>query len=435
VSRWSAATAGQRPRIMVISNRFPPDAEGGYEWSCYDVVQELRHRGFEVLVLTRASEAHDRDPFVRRILSYRRSGDRSLLLRGPRLDAADLTKVEGAYREFQPDLLYLWNPVGLSLAAIALLTRRLPWMTYVAEHWFREWLTGGRLPDAYAHQLLTLTRKPLSGVGWIDDLICSVGQRLARDRYTSFIVCMPTVVQFDSEFMRSQAEAAGVLPWKSRVIHHGIRFESFSFGEPRRTFDAARLLFVGRVVPAKDPETVIRALRRVVERRPNATLTIAGPISPRYLRSLRRLAKQERVLRRVRFQGVVPRDALPHLYRSHDVLVFPSTWEEPFGITLVEAMACGLPILSTGRGGSAEAAPAGEVSVEFRAGDESDLADKALDLLADEGLRERLARRGRAYAKERFALDAMVSRVLGDVDTIRGLAKPVSNPSGDQSCV
>jgi glycosyltransferase involved in cell wall biosynthesis len=420
---------------MVISNRFPPDAEGGYEWSCYDVVQELRHRGFEVLVLTRASEVYDRDPSVRRILSYRRSGDRSLLFRGPRLDAADLTNVERAYREFQPDLLYLWNPVGLSLAAIASLTRRLPWMTYVAEHWFREWLTGGRIPDAYAHQLLTLSRGPVTGVGPIDGVIRSVGQRLARDRFTSFIACMPTVVQFDSEFLRSQAEEARVLPWKSHVIHHGIRFESFSFEEPRNVFDAPRLLFVGRVVPAKGLETAIRALRRVVERCPDATLTIAGPISRRYLRSLRRLAQRERVLPRVRFQGVVPRDALPRLYRSHDVLVFPSTWEEPFGITLVEAMASGLPILSTGRGGSAEAAPAGEVSVEFRAGDESDLAKKALGLLADEDLRGRLARRAREYAKQRFGLDGMVSRVLGDVDTIRGLTKPVADPSGDPSCV
>jgi glycosyltransferase involved in cell wall biosynthesis len=117
------------------------------------------------------------------------------------------------------------------------------------------------------------------------------------------------------------------------------------------------------------------------------------------------------------------------------VLVFPSTWDEPFGITLVEAMACGLPILSTGRGGSAEAAPAGEVSVEFRAGDDSDLANKALGLLADEDLRERLARRGRAYAEQRFDLDGMVERVLSDVDTIRVVAKSVAEPSGDSSCV
>ncbi len=89
-------------------------------------------------------------------------------------------------------------------------------------------------------------------------------------------------------------------------------------------------------------------------------------------------------------------DALPHLYRSHDVLLFPSTWEEPLGITLVEAMTCGLPILSTGRAVLRSAPPPqrAQVSVEFRAGDESDLADKALGLLADEDLRQRLARRG-----------------------------------------
>ena len=52
--------------------------------------------------------------------------------------------------------------------------------------------------------------------------------------------------------------------------------------------------------------------------------------------------------------GQMSRDALTSAYREHDILVFASTWEEPLGITLLEAMASGLAVVGTGAGGSAE---------------------------------------------------------------------------------
>ena len=54
----------------------------------------------------------------------------------------------------------------------------------------------------------------------------------------------------------------------------------------------------------------------------------------------------------VSFQSGVAREKMSTIYREHDILIFPSIWEEPFGLVLIEAMASKLPIVSTRTGGT-----------------------------------------------------------------------------------
>jgi glycosyltransferase involved in cell wall biosynthesis len=115
---------------------------------------------------------------------------------------------------------------------------------------------------------------------------------------------------------------------------------------------APRILCVGRLVERKGYADVIRALPAV----PGAECVVVGGPPAAALdddpvaRKLRTLAGSVGVAERVRLVGGVSRDELPGWYRSADVLACPA-WYEPFGLTPLEAMACGVPVVAYAVGG------------------------------------------------------------------------------------
>jgi len=151
-----------------------------------------------------------------------------------------------------------------------------------------------------------------------------------------------------------------------------------------------RLLYVGRVEERKGVETAVRALAHLP---PEHTLEILGPGEPRYVAELRRVAESVGADARVRFD-TVGRDALRSRYLGADAVVFPSEWEEPFGLVPLEAMACGRPVVATGTGGSGEFLVDGVNCLLFRARDPKALATAIARLGADPTLRARLIAHG-----------------------------------------
>jgi glycosyltransferase involved in cell wall biosynthesis len=101
---------------------------------------------------------------------------------------------------------------------------------------------------------------------------------------------------------------------------------------------------------------------------------------------------------------VVPRFDLPALYRAHDVLVFPSVWQEPFGLTQIEAMACGLPVIGTGTGGSDEILTP-DTALRFPPGDIAALADCLVAFCRQPELRRRMGIAAAQRAAEQFDLE------------------------------
>jgi glycosyltransferase involved in cell wall biosynthesis len=138
------------------------------------------------------------------------------------------------------------------------------------------------------------------------------------------------------------------------VIPCGVDLDRFRpDSSSRPTDDGPRIVSVGRLVPRKGFDLLIRALRAI----PDAELVIAGgpagggPLDrdPEAKR-LRALARRLKVRDRVRLIGAVNRDDMPDLLRSADVVAC-APWYEPFGLVPLEAMACGVPVVATAVGG------------------------------------------------------------------------------------
>jgi glycosyltransferase involved in cell wall biosynthesis len=139
------------------------------------------------------------------------------------------------------------------------------------------------------------------------------------------------------------------------------------------------------------------------------TLDIVGHGATEYTTSLDHLVAELGLTDRAR-RRVEPRRRLAQLYRAADVCVFPSEWDEPFGLVPLEAMACGTPVVATGTGGSAEYLRDGYNCLLFPAGDPEALAARVLALSGDEPLRRRLGRNGVETASA-LTIDTLADRL------------------------
>jgi glycosyltransferase involved in cell wall biosynthesis len=113
----------------------------------------------------------------------------------------------------------------------------------------------------------------------------------------------------------------------------------------------------------------------------------------------------ERVDSDFKFQGWAEHEELPAEYEDADVFVFPSVWDEPFGIPVAEAMAAGLPVVASRVGGIPEIVADGETGMLVEPDDASALAAALEQLVNDAELRARLGEAGRLRAAERFSWD------------------------------
>jgi glycosyltransferase involved in cell wall biosynthesis len=239
---------------------------------------------------------------------------------------------------------------------------------------------------------------------------------------------------FCSRFRQMQHLAQGLPAGESRVIYNGIDLGLFS---PRQDVptgsEPLRILFVGRLAAEKGVHTLLAALAVLAAGgRHDMVLSVIGvPSYPwEYAAELRQRVAAEGLGSRVQFLSPVSQAELPQLYRAHDVLVFPSTGDEGLPVTLLEALGCGLPVISTATGGSAEIVEDGRTALVFEPGDERGLAER-LSRLADAPLlRRALAAAGRAEVEARFDIDAICAETESYLAGLRRADRSAVLPPG-----
>jgi glycosyltransferase involved in cell wall biosynthesis len=188
------------------------------------------------------------------------------------------------------------------------------------------------------------------------------------------------------------------------VIWNGIDCQRFH-PPPAGTRAAAEpiVLCVARMVPDKDPRTLVSAFKIVLDRFPAARLQLVGdgPLKGEII------AEARRTLPHGRFQFLDgTRDLLP-LYHQASLLVLSSI-REGFPNVVIEAMACGLPVVATRVGGLAEVVDHGRTGLLASPGSPEALAGPMVELLRDEEKRIIHGAAGRRRAEDLFSIDAAV---------------------------
>ncbi|HKN87930.1 MAG TPA: glycosyltransferase family 1 protein, partial [Nitrospiraceae bacterium] len=214
-----------------------------------------------------------------------------------------------------------------------------------------------------------------------------------------------TVITVSEHSARDIVDLYGIPREKITVIHNGVSQDFRPVSDPiafvqlreRLAIPTERyILFAGGADPRKNHQTLVRAYSRCAPLLSSHSLVMAGEATHRF-GDIRQTARTFEVEDRVVCPGPLSLEDLRMLYSNADVFAFPSLYEG-FGMPVLEAMACGTPVITSKTTSLPEVA--GDAAVLVNPEDAEELADAILRVLDDASLHSQLRARGVERAKQ-----------------------------------
>jgi len=225
---------------------------------------------------------------------------------------------------------------------------------------------------------------------------------------------------------------------RCQVLYNGVdvnQFVSKNGKHAKKKNSAKQLLYVGRISPEKGLHVLLDAFKKVVSHYPQTQLTIVGPQGSAPIEFIVALSDNPRVsdlasfyrenyishlqkklpsfvAGQVFFTGFVTRRQLINHYQNADVFIFPSVWDEPFGMPPVESMATGVPVVATRVGGIKEIVEEEKTGILVEPSDASALSEAILHLFSHENLRKKMGKTARRRAANSFSWEQIAKSLL-----------------------
>ncbi len=392
-------------RILVLTNQYPPHSIGGYALSCQSIVEHFALRGHSVYVLTSDASlpgvAHDPDEASRGVhrdlyLWFRGLGRREPKVPEPpfrhrlRYERRNQRILREVLLAWRPDVVSVWEMGAMSLSTLTLVERAgIPMVLNLHDYW-----------PQYAPQwdpwLRSFELRP-----WVRPFVAPLGFVTTAPELSSALVNVVSHSLWETTAGESRWQFPG-----AKVIAFGVDPLLFPLRESEGREWCWRILYVGRLDWAKGLRTLALAIRHLPD---NASLDVVGNGDPELPATMKEIIGEPGAAGRVRFSSC-PRSELAERYRAADVVVFPSEWDEPFGLVPLEAMSCGVPVVATGTGGSGEYLRDGENCLLFPPGDPVRLAMAVQRLASDPWLRAKVVEGGSRTAK-RHSLECSANEI------------------------
>ena len=293
------------------------------------------------------------------------------------MDLSAAWRLSRAIKRLRPDVVHAHDPHAVAMSALALSMSTQP------------------------------RRAPLVASRRVDFRL--KGNSLSRWKYDQVdrFICA-------SEAIRRIVVADGVAPERAVTVHEGIDLERVAAAPPASLHEELWLPHgspvvgnVAALVPHKGQRHLIDAAAMVVRRVPDARFVIAGEGELRG--ALEHQIKALGLDKHVLLAGFRP-DVLS-VHKAFDIFVMSSVMEG-LGTSLLDAMACGKPVVATTAGGMPEVVNDGDTGILVPPRDDRALADAIVRLLKDEQLRHRMGAAGLALAHSRFSAERMVADTL-----------------------
>ena len=409
-------------RILILSNLYPPNVVGGYERLCFEVTAGLAAAGHEMVVLTTRYGGKTADYSGQRVL---RELD---LLTGPDIytpfpgtdadraavNRSNLATLHRVLDEVNPDVVFAWNLFFLDASMLqALEQSRFRTVVMLTDNWLLVMRNGLFVHNYFqdmVHGTTPFVPPPPPGA------LVRTKEWLRRIAGRAPAPGLEAI--FGAAFMRDLYAAGGSRFERHRVIHNGVKQGGHAAapGVDRTQLvqpGTLRLLFAGRLVDLKGAHTAVAAMKLLdpaalgVSR---VLLTVLGDTQDAtYMTQLHQAIDASGQADHIALEPSVPEDQLPVLFNAHDIYLFPSLYE-PFSLTLIHALALGIPTIASNTGGNPEIIRDGESGLLFGKGDPADLAAAVRRLALDGALRARVAAGGRQSAQH-FTFERMVGEM------------------------
>jgi glycogen(starch) synthase len=394
-------------KILFVSNLYPPNVVGGYERLCADVATAFAARGHGVTVLTScygASVSRHAGQVVHQAMRLLVGDNIYSDFTGTEaqraaINRANVTAVKRVIDDAKPDAIFCWNLHGFDRPVLdALAASGVPLLLMLTDNWLLAAQNPDFLDQYFREQVFT----PYNGTS-------------APMRPSALRHAMPFGAIFGAAYMRDLYRLGGITFRHEAIVHNGVRQKAPGYARFRdRTTTVLpgelNLLCAGRVVEIKGVHTAIEAipaLRHLCGSQLRVRLTIIGHIQDQaYFIRLTNKAKQLGCVEAITYLPQVAECALFELFQAHDIYLFPSLYE-PFSLTLILALAAGIPTVASRVGGNVEIVHEDESGLLFDRGDAEGLARAVARLGADPSLRERLAVGGRRVSA-RFTFSRMI---------------------------
>jgi len=348
-------------------------------------LQELANRGHEIHIAARSAKLQK--PFPPNVTIHIIPQSVSL----KPLDRLEyMARVRSLYRRLSRtikfDVAHQMNPVftGLSLC-MAGFDVPLVLGTYVPD-----WPDD---PDAVT------SRRGLAGVlaRWAKSTICAMQQ----SRADAFLLTSPA--------SRPRIHLGEEATARIRYVQHGIDTEMFSPRADQAALASASpsILFLSNLGVKKGIFVLLEAFSDVIAAVPDCTLTIAG--GGKELEEIKAIVEKQPWANQVSILGRLPREETVDLYRSHTLYTLPS-FGEPYATTILEAMSCGRPVVSTDTGGVPYMIlPGGGITVPPK--DAPALAKALVQLLKDKESAAAMGQRNRAWMLKWNTWNAVINQL------------------------
>lgn len=211
-----------------------------------------------------------------------------------------------------------------------------------------------------------------------------------------------------SESTKEDLVKRGLSPDDIHVVHCGIDQNHYLFSASVRKYPAPTVIYLGRLKKYKSVDHLLRAFALTVKEIPEAKLTIVGEGD--FKDDLISLAKELSLADKVEFTGFVDEKEKVRRLQQAWVAVYPSL-KEGWGLTNIEANACGTPVVASNVPGLKDSVIPGRTGLLYEYGDVPKLSDCLVKILSDGVFRERLTQGGLAWAKE-FSWDTAAEKTL-----------------------
>lgn len=299
-----------------------------------------------------------------------------------------------------------------------------------------DWLTSQTLPDVISlpYSLLLGMAGPLKRA--LNRPICCTlqGEDLfldglhepyrtqALDLIRSHIQHVDAFLPISDYYAEFMPGYLGIPADKIRVVPLGINLQGFEEKEPHAT-EPFTVGFLARIAPEKGLHVLAEAYRLLRQSNdiPEARLEVAGYMAPDckpYLSDIKQRFNEWGLASEFNYRGVLDRPQKIAFLRTLDVLSVPATYDEPKGVSLLEAMACGVPLVQPRRGAFTEIVEKTSGGLLVKPDDPSSLAEGILKIFQNPSLAEELGRNGFREVRKHYSAAHMADRALEAYESV-----------------